>query len=71
MIDRNPLLAVHDQSGMPATIAEAAAEYLEGRPEEVALTDSTTMGLALIYHGLPLRAGQEVLTTTHDHVLPP
>jgi hypothetical protein len=25
------------------------------------------MGLALIYHGLPLRAGQEVLTTTHNH----
>lgn len=69
-IDRNPFLAVHGvqgQSDMPTTIAAAAAEYLEGRPEEVALTDSTTMGLALIYHGLPLRAGQEVLTTTHDH----
>ena len=66
-IDRNPFLAVHGQSDMPATIAAAAAEYLEGRPEEVALTGSTTMGLALIYHGLPLRAGQEVLTTTHDH----
>jgi isopenicillin-N epimerase len=66
-IDRNPFLAVHGQPDMPATIVAAAAEYLEGRPEEVALTDSTTMGLALIYHGLPLRAGQEVLTTTHDH----
>ncbi|MDQ3824564.1 MAG: hypothetical protein M3325_02045 [Actinomycetota bacterium] len=33
----------------------------------MALTDSTTMGLALIYHGLPLRAGQELLTTVHDH----
>jgi selenocysteine lyase/cysteine desulfurase len=66
VIDRNPVLALHGQSGTPATIA-AAAEYLGGRPEEVALTDSTTMGLALIYHGLPLRAGQEVLTTTHDH----
>jgi len=67
VIDRNPFLAVHDQSDLQATIAAAAAEYLEGRPEEVALTGSTTMGLALIYHGLPLRAGQEVLTTTHDH----
>ncbi|MGH3751751.1 MAG: aminotransferase class V-fold PLP-dependent enzyme [Pseudonocardiaceae bacterium] len=66
-IDRNPLLAVHGQSGAPAKVTAAAAEYLEGRPEEVALTDSTTMGLALIYRGLPLRAGQEVLTTTHDH----
>ncbi|MGB6164153.1 MAG: aminotransferase class V-fold PLP-dependent enzyme [Pseudonocardiaceae bacterium] len=67
MINRNPALALHSQSDMPATIAAVAAEYLQGRPEEVALTDSTTMGLALIYHDLPLRAGQEVLTTTHDH----
>ncbi len=66
-IDRNPLLAMRGQSDMPAKVVSAAAEYLEGRPEEVALTDSTTMGLALIYRGLPLRAGQEVLTTTHDH----
>jgi isopenicillin-N epimerase len=25
------------------------------------------MGLALIYHGLPLKSGQEILTTAHDH----
>ncbi|MGH3800568.1 MAG: aminotransferase class V-fold PLP-dependent enzyme [Pseudonocardiaceae bacterium] len=66
-IDRNPFLTVHGQSDMSAKVVAAAAGYLEGRPEEVALTDSTTMGLAFIYHGLPLRAGQEVLTTTHDH----
>ncbi|MGH3961924.1 MAG: aminotransferase class V-fold PLP-dependent enzyme [Pseudonocardiaceae bacterium] len=66
-IDRNPYLALHDQSDMPAKVVAAAAEYLEGRPGEVAVTDSTTMGLALIYRGLPLRAGQEVLTTAHDH----
>jgi len=24
-------------------------------------------GLALLYHGLPLREGDETLTTTHDH----
>lgn len=67
-IDRNPFLAVHDGlSDMPAKVVAAAAEYLEGPPQEVALTDSTTMGLSFIYHGLPLRAGQEVLTTAHDH----
>ncbi|HEV7450963.1 MAG TPA: aminotransferase class V-fold PLP-dependent enzyme [Pseudonocardiaceae bacterium] len=66
-IDRNPYLAVHGSSDMPAKVAAAAAEYLEGRPQEVALTDNTTMGLSLIYRGLPLRAGQEVLTTTQDH----
>ena len=42
------------------------ARYLGARAEEVALTDSTTMGLALLYSGLRLRRGQDVLTTEHD-----
>jgi len=46
---------------------EAAASYLSVKPEEVALTGNTTTGLALLYGGLPLRPGQEVVTTTHDH----
>jgi isopenicillin-N epimerase len=53
--------------GMPAKIQAAAAEYLGGTADEVALTNSTTMGLAFIYQGLPLNAGQEILTTAHDH----
>jgi selenocysteine lyase/cysteine desulfurase len=52
---------------LPAKVAASAAEYLGGRPEEVAITNSTTMGLALIYHGLQLKPGDEILTTTHDH----
>jgi selenocysteine lyase/cysteine desulfurase len=44
----------------------AAAAYLEADPGEVAFTDSTTMGLGLVYGGLRLRPGQEVLTTEHD-----
>lgn len=67
-IDRNPVVVVeHGLFDMPPRVAAAAAEYVDGRAEEIALTDSTTMGLSLIYHGLPLRSGQEVLTTTHDH----
>jgi isopenicillin-N epimerase len=66
-IDQNPPLALKDGHSKSAQVTAAAAEYLGGNPQEVALTDSTTMGLALIYHGLPLRAGQELLTTVHDH----
>jgi selenocysteine lyase/cysteine desulfurase len=36
--------------------------YLNVPPGEIALTDSTTMGLGLIYTGLDLKAGDEVLT---------
>ncbi len=45
----------------------AAARYLGGDPEDVALTESTTMGLGLVYGMLDLRPGQEIVTTTHDH----
>jgi selenocysteine lyase/cysteine desulfurase len=51
----------------PVRVQRAAAEYVECRPEEIALTDSTTQGLALIHQGLAYRPGDEVLTTTHDH----
>lgn len=44
----------------------AAASSAGGAPREYALTDSTTMGLGLLYGGLDLAAADEVLTTTHD-----
>jgi isopenicillin-N epimerase len=48
-------------------VCEHAAAYLGGAADEIALVGNTTTGLALVYHGLPLAAGDEVLTTTHDH----
>jgi selenocysteine lyase/cysteine desulfurase len=47
-------------------VRSAAAEYLDADATEIALTDSTTMGLGLVYGGLRLRPGQEVVTTEHD-----
>lgn len=52
--------------GAETAVADAAAEYLGSQPGEVALTDSTTMGLGLLYNGLHLRPDQHVLTTEHD-----
>jgi selenocysteine lyase/cysteine desulfurase len=45
---------------------DAAAEYLGTAQEQVALTDSTTMGLGLMYARLRLGPGDEVVTTEHD-----
>lgn len=50
-----------------AKVLQAAADYLGAQPTDIALTDSTTMGLGLLYGGLRLQAGQEILTTIHDH----
>jgi selenocysteine lyase/cysteine desulfurase len=44
-----------------------AARYLGARREDVAITGSTTMGLAILYRGLRLSSGEEILSTTHDH----
>jgi selenocysteine lyase/cysteine desulfurase len=44
----------------------AAAVYLGAPPEQVALTDSTTMGLGLVYARLRLEPGDEVVTTEHE-----
>jgi selenocysteine lyase/cysteine desulfurase len=45
----------------------AAGEYLGASPDHIALTDSTTMGLGLVYGMLKLRPEQEIVTTTHGH----
>jgi selenocysteine lyase/cysteine desulfurase len=44
----------------------AAAGYLGGSPDGLAFARSTTDGLGLLYGGLRLRPGQEVVTTEHD-----
>ena len=49
-----------------AAVRTAAAAYHGGAAGQYALTDSTTMGLGLMYGGLDLGPGDEVLTTTHD-----
>jgi isopenicillin-N epimerase len=49
-------------------VREAAAEYLGIRnPNQIANTDSTTMGLGMIYTALNIQPGQEIITTDHDH----
>ncbi|MBF6024621.1 aminotransferase class V-fold PLP-dependent enzyme [Lysobacter niastensis] len=72
-IDRNPFLTVEQamfedvEHNLPIKVATEIADYLGGRAQDVCLTRSTTESLALVYHGLPLKPGDEVLCTTHDH----
>jgi selenocysteine lyase/cysteine desulfurase len=72
-MDRNPFLVIEEglfadeAQNVPLKVQAAVAGYIGARPEDIALTRATTEGLALIYLGLPLRPGDEVLATTHDH----
>ncbi len=58
--------ALHDGSLLEEAARRAAASYVGGTVDQVALTDSTTMGIAVMYGGLDLQPGDEILTTTHD-----
>jgi isopenicillin-N epimerase len=66
--DANPIEYFFDNNDKAeAAVAAAAGHYLGVDPADIALTDSTTMGLGLLYSGLKLRQDQEILTTYHDH----
>ncbi len=66
-LDRNPVRYIQENgSQADARVLTAAAQYLGGSTADIALTDSTTMGLGLLYNGIDLQAGQEALTTEHD-----
>jgi selenocysteine lyase/cysteine desulfurase len=72
-LDANPFVTVEHgmfesaDDNLQLKVLADVARYLGGTPDEIALTANTTMGLGLVYHGLPLAAGDEVLATTHDH----
>jgi selenocysteine lyase/cysteine desulfurase len=57
---------VANEEELDAAARRQAAAYLKTEAGQIAFTDSTTMGLGLLYSGLRLGAGDEVLTTEHD-----
>jgi len=66
--DVNPAEYYYANVGaMDEAVASAAAAYMGGSPEQIAMTDSTTMGLAMVASGLILRPNDEVLQSEHDH----
>lgn len=65
-LDRDTAVYISDWDARDAEVRKAAADFMGGAAEDVALTGSTTMGLGLLYAGLRLAPGQEVVTTEHD-----
>lgn len=65
-LDDNPYLYLTEHDDESPVLA-AAAVHLGVQPSEIALTDSTTMGLGTLYNGFRLRPTDEILTSTHDH----
>jgi len=67
-LDRNPgLYLPGNNSRLEDEVRRAAADYLGAQPHDIALTDSTTMGIGLVYNGVQVREGHELLTGRWDY----
>jgi isopenicillin-N epimerase len=67
-LDHNPAEYVQENRwNREHEVRHAAADHMGARWQDVAVTDSTTQGTALVYNGMQVREGQELLTTTEDY----
>lgn len=67
-LDADPVTYLNENyAKLEAAAAESAGRYLGVEGSEIALTDSTTMGVGLVYNGLKVEAGEEILTTAQDY----
>ena len=70
-LDKNPGLLMDWDLGVTEEREENvrtwAGRYLQANPQQIALTGSTTEGLAMIYGGVHVQPDQEILTTVHEH----
>jgi isopenicillin-N epimerase len=67
---KNPWAAVIDSeyySYFMTKTAENVAAFLGADPAEIILTTNTTEGMEFVSNGLDLQAGDEVLSTLHEH----
>jgi isopenicillin-N epimerase len=67
-LDQHPYLYVTENECRLEELASASIASLLGTTsDEIIVTHSTTEGLAILYGGLKLAKGEEVLSTSHDH----
>ena len=67
-LQRDPASYIsHERWRLEGEVLQSASKYLGVQAADLALTDSTSMGLGLLYSGLRLSPRDEILTTTHDH----
>lgn len=67
-LQRDPASYIsHERWRLEGEVLKSASSYLGTQTAEIALTDSTSMGLGLLYAGMRLSSSDEILTTSHDH----
>ncbi|CAN5655868.1 aminotransferase class V-fold PLP-dependent enzyme [soil metagenome] len=66
-LDENPTLYLGEHRRLEQDSRQAAAEYMGASAADIALTDSTTMGIGLVYNGIAVRPDQEMLFSRQDY----
>ncbi|WP_261953985.1 aminotransferase class V-fold PLP-dependent enzyme [Streptomyces nigrescens] len=66
-LDRNPALHFHQRDERVRRVLATAGAYLGADPDSIALTESTTAGMAVVYTGMRLGPEDEILSTRHEH----
>lgn len=67
-IDKNPMKYVlENEKKHEEKIRESLAHYLGTQSNSIAIVESTTSGLAIVYGGLTLKGDQNIVTTYHEH----
>ena len=56
----------HEADG--STLREKLATFVGASTEEISLTHNTSESINIVAQGLPLKSGDEVIITTHEHV---
>ncbi|OKH33455.1 aminotransferase V [[Phormidium ambiguum] IAM M-71] len=67
-LNENPAVYVQENNPrLAAAVRQAAANYMGTQPNDIAITDSTTMGTGLVINGLQIRPDQEMLISESDY----
>jgi selenocysteine lyase/cysteine desulfurase len=67
-LDANPVTYLEaNNRPLQNAARRAAGLYFGANPDAIALTESTTSGIGLVYNGLLVGYGEEIVTTTHDY----
>jgi len=67
LLAENPKIRAVFERRVADEVRQKAAQLIGAKLEETALTHNTTEGLNIVAHGLPLKAGDQVLITDQEH----
>lgn len=67
-LDADPYIYLsRNEQQLESDSRKSVADFIGGAKDEIILTENATTGLSLVYNGLALNPGDEILTTRHEH----